>query len=131
MLKSALVIGLFVVGLNAFAAGDGDHSETICSAVDAKVCAHLGHMTKDASTGEAQFIAHAMIPQNQEVSDMKVVLWMPSMGHGSSPVTLTKVGVNKYQVTEAYFMMPGQWEVRLSFSLNGANHKINIPVAVE
>lgn len=131
MLKSALVLSLFVFGLNVFAAGDGNHSETICSAADANVCAHLGHMTKDASSGEAQFIAHAMVPENQEVSNMKVVLWMPSMGHGSRPVTLAKVGVNKYQVTKAYFMMRGDWDVRLTFSLNGINHAINIPVVVE
>ncbi len=45
-------------------------------------------------------------------------LWMPSMGHGSSPVKIsafkdqngaTVTGV--YNVSDVYFMMPGAWEI--------------------
>ncbi|MGZ3690492.1 MAG: FixH family protein [Pseudobdellovibrio sp.] len=129
MIKSLIAVALLCFGLQAFAQDGGDHSQTVCSALDANVCAHLGHMTKLDSSGEAQFVAHVMVAQ--QVSDMSVVLWMPEMGHGSSPVKLELFGLNKYKVTQAYFIMPGTWEVRLSFTLNGVKHNLAIPVNVE
>jgi hypothetical protein len=51
---------------------------------------------------------------------VKVQLWMPSMGHGSSPVTLAPAqdaastaipGI--YEGESAYFIMPGAWDVRV------------------
>lgn len=47
-----------------------------------------------------------------------VKLWMPSMGHGSSPVQVAQVkdaqnapvpGV--FEATQVYFVMPGRWEI--------------------
>lgn len=55
-----------------------------------------------------------------------VKLWMPSMGHGSSPVTtapskdaggLAIPGV--YSVTEVFFVMPGAWQVIVQLKQNG------------
>jgi hypothetical protein len=43
---------------------------------------------------------------------LTVVLWMPAMGHGSSPATIEKMDTGIYHVTNAYFIMPGEWEVR-------------------
>ncbi len=49
----------------------------------------------------------------------KVELYMPMMGHGSSPTQIDRVIDDKgnpvlgaYQVTGMYFTMPGDWEVR-------------------
>ncbi len=124
---------MLLVGFNSFATGDHDHdhSETVCSKLDANVCAHLGHMTKLNSSDEVQFVSHVMTPANQPISDMKVDLWMPSMGHGSSPVKLASIGVNKYKVSEAFFIMTGEWQVRMTFTFNKVKHQINIPVTVE
>lgn len=41
-----------------------------------------------------------------------IVLWMPSMGHGSSPVTMTLVEEGVYKATDVFFIMPGPWEIR-------------------
>lgn len=41
-----------------------------------------------------------------------VLLWMPDMGHGSSPTNTTRVDVGSYRVTNVFFIMPGQWEIR-------------------
>ncbi len=46
--------------------------------------------------------------------DVSVLLWMPSMGHGSAPVKLDKLGPAQFRVTNVYFIMPGDWEIRLS-----------------
>ena len=40
-----------------------------------------------------------------------VYLWMPDMGHGSAPVKLKKTATGEYEVSNAYFIMPGKWEV--------------------
>ena len=44
---------------------------------------------------------------------ISVVLWMPSMGHGSSPVKVQKVADGVYRASQVYFIMPGDWEIRL------------------
>jgi hypothetical protein len=49
-----------------------------------------------------------------------IKLWMPSMGHGSSPVKISQAlgtagapldGV--FNVTNVFFVMPGEWEIRV------------------
>jgi hypothetical protein len=44
---------------------------------------------------------------------VNVLLWMPVMGHGSSPVTLSRTAAGVYEVTRAYFIMPGDWQIRV------------------
>jgi hypothetical protein len=43
---------------------------------------------------------------------VKVVLWMPSMGHGSSPVTVEKLVDGTYHASKVFFIMHGGWEIR-------------------
>lgn len=49
-----------------------------------------------------------------------VDLWMPSMGHGSSPVEVRQATdeagrplVGVFRVTRVFFIMPGDWEIRI------------------
>lgn len=50
--------------------------------------------------------------------DVFVKLWMPSMGHGSSPVTL-KPAIDSsrtsipgvFEASDVFFVMPGAWEI--------------------
>ena len=42
----------------------------------------------------------------------EVILWMPSMGHGSSPTTVTELDTGTYRVSDVYFIMPGNWEIK-------------------
>lgn len=43
---------------------------------------------------------------------VEVVLWMPDMGHGSSPVRIEKVSFSRFRVLDVFFIMPGIWEIR-------------------
>lgn len=45
-------------------------------------------------------------------SNPSVVLWMPSMGHGSSPTTMERIDVGTYRASNVFFIMPGEWEIR-------------------
>lgn len=46
----------------------------------------------------------AQIPQ--------VILWMPSMGHGSTPTATTRIDIGTYRASNVFFVMPGEWEIR-------------------
>lgn len=50
---------------------------------------------------------------------LKVILWMPSMGHGSRPVSITRLSSGVYRVDQVYFTMPGVWQIR--FQLHQSN----------
>lgn len=43
---------------------------------------------------------------------VSVLLWMPSMGHGSSPTKTEKLDVGTYRTSNVFFVMPGDWEIR-------------------
>ena len=66
----------------------------------------------------------AMNPASHQPTDLtdkvEVVLWMPAMGHGSSPTRVEKVLDQNgqaipgaYNVHKIYFVMGGTWEVRI------------------
>lgn len=44
---------------------------------------------------------------------LAVILWMPSMGHGSIPVKLSKKSDGIIDVENVFFIMPGDWEIRI------------------
>lgn len=44
---------------------------------------------------------------------LAVSLWMPSMGHGSAPVKVEKIADGHYLVSEVYFVMSGDWDIRV------------------
>lgn len=48
----------------------------------------------------------------------KVLLWMPGMGHGSSPTVVQKLDTGTYLASKVYFVMPGDWEIKIQL-LNG------------
>ncbi len=53
-------------------------------------------------------------PYADPASTVGVKLWMPTMGHGSSPVTIAHdADSGVFKVTNVYFVMPGEWEVHV------------------
>ena len=46
-------------------------------------------------------------------AQIKVKLWMPELGHGSSPTTVTRVQRGVYRVDNMYFTRAGLWEIRI------------------
>ncbi len=47
-----------------------------------------------------------------------VVLWMDSMGHGSSPTTVTRIDVGTYRTSNVFFVMPGEWQIKFQVKSN-------------
>lgn len=54
----------------------------------------------------------------QITEGVSVELWMPSMGHGSAPTVVQPIDglAGGYRVSNIFFLMPGEWEVRLSLT---------------
>lgn len=48
-----------------------------------------------------------------------VVLWMPGMGHGSSPTSVKQLDVGTYMTENVFFVMPGQWQIKFQIK-NGS-----------
>lgn len=126
-----LLIAAFatLISLTTFAQHDDEHSAEVCSTVDATICAHVGHMKDLAPSKQGSFVVHVTGPA--ETANMSVLLWMPSMGHGTAPVTVTQFDVNKYNVTKASFIMKGDWLVRLAFTTADVVHHIDIPLTIK
>ena|GEM_PF-655190 len=57
-------------------------------------------------------------PINEQL-DIRVKLWMPTMGHGSFPVTIKYHGLGLYQATDVFFTMPGYWDIHFQLFENG------------
>jgi hypothetical protein len=47
-----------------------------------------------------------------QASTPQIVLWMPSMNHGSSPVFTGQEDVGTYRAKSVFFIMPGEWEIK-------------------
>jgi len=42
-------------------------------------------------------------------------LWMPDMGHGSSPIKIVKLGTGLYELSNIWFVMGGMWNLHFEF----------------
>jgi hypothetical protein len=67
--------------------------------------------TSDISTGLLKDFTKA---------DLKVILWMPSMGHGSSPVSVEKLSTGIYRAKNVFFNMKADWEIRFQIGTDEA-----------
>lgn len=107
----------------------GTHTPNYCTE-DKTVCAHLMFPKVPNSSEESQFITHFLVKGQMTLSEVDVVLWMDDMGHGSSPVHLETSDNIHFMVSQAYFIMPGQWQVKVRFKSNGSAQELVIPVLI-
>jgi len=72
-----------------------------------------------------------------EVEVLKIDLWMQmgghghGHGHGSSPLKVTRISPFEYDVTKAYFVMKGNWQIRVKYKLNDSEETLIIPVEIK
>jgi hypothetical protein len=63
--------------------------------------------------------------ENRPVSPSKkfnLMLWMPTMGHGSFPITVKETSTGVFEATELFFTMPGYWDIH--FQLLDENNDV-------
>ena len=57
-----------------------------------------------------------------------VYLWMPSMGHGSSPIKTTRTDVGTFNSSGVFFVMPGNWDIHVQLkSGNQVVDEVTVP----
>lgn len=64
-----------------------------------------------------------ILTKNNKLSDiaeftLSPYIWMESMGHGSSPIVVTKLAEGIFELSEIYFSMPGDWQLHLQLTNN-------------
>ena len=129
-MKSVLLASIFALvsfSSAAFAAKAGEASNKLCNET-ATVCAQLQYTTDINSSAEGKFVVTLQTPE--AVQNFKLDLWMQMghHGHGSSPVEISDLGHNQFAISNAWFVMPGQWLVRIDFDLQGEHQHLEIPV---
>ena len=112
--------------LAAFAGAEGNSGHLLFS--EGRIHAHLSWIQAPAAqSSEARMrlewhngITHEIMEPR---SPFAVSLWMPSMGHGSAPTRIERaidergqVIPGVYEVSNMFFMMPGDWDVRVSLN---------------
>lgn len=67
-------------------------------------------------------------PVAQDLGRMNVVLWMPAMNHGSSPVSVERLDVGTFRASNVFFSMRGPWEIQVQVRESDAlKDQANIP----
>ncbi len=133
-----LVLFLTVTIVNLSFAGDhegGSHTPNYCSEVNNSSCAHLKFENYPTSKTEGEFLLHVLSSNGLQVENMKVKLWMDmgnGHGHGSAPVEIEATDeLNHFHVQNAWFVMLGNWQVIVSYSEAGIQHKIIVPLEIK
>jgi hypothetical protein len=90
-------------------------------------CVAFAWETSPSEEGFGSFIFQTFRPNIADGSPIpedlslnpRVVLWMPGMGHGSSPVTVERIDIGTFRASKVSLYMHGQWEIR--FQLKDGN----------
>lgn len=110
----------------------GDTTKNYCLTEDQSVCASLLFQTKVDTKTAAKFVIR-VYGSELHPANVAVDLWM-RMGngheHGSSPVKMTQLSPDTLLIEDAYFIMGGEWLVRVKLTINGKLETIEIPVKV-
>ena len=131
-----LVLFFSLVIANLSIAGDhegGTHTRNYCTVE--KTCAHLMFPKLPKTTEESEFLVHVM-PSNEGavIENLSIKLWMDmgnGHGHGSSPVTINPTDeANHYEISDAWFVMTGEWQVIVTFKEDGVDRSITIPILI-
>jgi hypothetical protein len=58
-----------------------------------------------------------------DVELISVRLWMPSMGHGSSPVVIEALGPGIFRISRVFFLMDKDWQIQIRWREQGQEHE--------
>lgn len=81
-------------------------------------CANLEFSTAPSVNKNAPFLVSFQNDDNTKTIlpkyNIEVLLWMPSMGHGSKPTAVTRFeNSGVLYVSNVYFIMKGEWEIQI------------------
>ncbi len=96
-----------------------------------KICASFQNNMEFTTKQEGRF--NLSLKGNEDAQLVKVDLWMQmgTHGHGSSPLKVTQLAPGKFDVTKAYFVMKGKWQIRVAYKLGSVEETLIIPVSIK
>ena len=130
-MKSVL---LTLVLLFTFASQAHDfHTPNYCNPQIKNFCAHLGYTSEPKINEAFEFVVDLVTTREMlaTVQSVNVELFMPDMGHGTSPVQVKRLDQKHFQVSDAYFVMPGMWSVNIEVVTTEGPVTIAIPFNVK
>lgn len=128
-MKSIIIAMSLLFGGFAHAHGGHDHNQPMTHLTFAKGAVHAhatwqsGPQVSAESLLKIEWKSGADHSPAEPPGNFEVVLWMPSMGHGSAPTQIQRVldsqgqaltGV--YQISNVYFVMGGDWDVNVTLT---------------
>lgn len=129
VLKSAAIITALFIGSLASAHEGHDHPPLAghLSYKQNTLHIHASFQATPVVGQESLLILEAKDAKTHQATELndniEVVLWMPSMGHGSAPTQVERaVDTNGnllagvFNVRNVYFVMGGEWEVRVTLT---------------
>lgn len=101
----------------------------ICSETT-KVCAVYHNDVAFTTKGEGRFL---LMLQGAEATLEKIDLWMQmgNHGHGSSPLKVTPTAPGEYDITKAFFVMKGAWQIRVTYKSESTTETLILPVMIK
>lgn len=124
-MKNAILLVFALFAFNAQAL----QSPTFCHTQIKNLCANISYNGYPV-TGEAFEFVVDLAGDTASVTGIKAELWMPSMGHGSAPVRIERLSANQFLVTEAYFVMDGDWVVNVEVLTTAGSLKFAVPFSL-
>lgn len=128
LLKTILVMSSFLISLPSSKASESD-SLKACDEKDSSVCASI-LLPRNIDFENPQTF-QIKINSDFEIENLAITIWMPLCttskdgGMYSPPPTVIKMENDRYEVRDAYFMMPGAWEIIATFTAKEKMHKIS------
>ena len=109
------------------------HTPNYCSDQVKNFCAHVGYSAQPEVNKPFEFVVDLVAAPDAlaQVKSANVELFMPDMGHGSSPVKVERLDVKHFQVSEAYFLMEGAWLVKVEVVTASGTILLDIPFEVK
>lgn len=122
-----LFVALSVYSLQSFAVV----YEKACSATT-KVCASYEAEAPFTTTQEGRFKLIVESSDQSPATLIKADLWMQmgNHGHGSSPLKIVPVSPVEFDVTKAYFVMKGKWQMRVTYEQDLKQETLILPVQI-
>jgi len=135
MKQFAFFLFFTLLNLSSAKAFDGGiQTQSYCSAEN--TCAYLQFPVNPNTRDESSFTLY-LLPHstNAVIENRQIKLWRDmghGRGHGSAPVLIRDSAEEtfRYDVSNAWFVMAGVWNVIVTFKENGIDQKIVIPVPV-
>lgn len=128
-MKFTVLLILFVLSMSVFA--EVTHVKT-CSQLTS-VCAIYHSDLEFTTKQEGRFQLFLESKDQSEVQLVKTDLWMQmgSHGHGSSPLKITPSSPGEFDITQAYFVMRGAWQIRVTYKQGNVQETLILPVLIK